>query len=85
MFSIFRQTPAPQSARLRDLSEDQLSAVAGGKKHHHHHRHHHPMPKGTTPPAMTPPAMTPPAMTPPPAKTPTTTVNGVTYPDNAHW
>ena len=55
MFS-FAKKPAVQEVVLRDLSEDQLTQVAGGhdckhdndhdwddkkKKHHHHHHHHY--------------------------------------------
>ena len=46
MFSIFKQASDTQDVVLQELTEDQLSEVAGGKAHawHHHHRrhrHHH--------------------------------------------
>src|SRR5690349_230393 len=51
MFSIFKRTSDTQDGALRELTEDQLSEVAGGygrrwdnddddRHHHHHHRHH---------------------------------------------
>ena len=82
MFSMFKRSPDVQGV-LKELTEDQLSEVAGGHHQHHaHHRHthHHHMWKGTPPPTMTPPPTTT-----PPSTTGTTTVNGVTYPNNAHW
>jgi len=43
MFSLFKQVASVQEAALSELSEEQLSDVAGGNHHWHHrwnHRHH---------------------------------------------
>ena len=90
MFSKFKQVPGTQEVVLKDLTEDQLSEVAGGKSHHHHH-HHHPVwkkPTGTTGMTGTTTGMT--GTTGTTTGTTmgmagTTTVGGVTYPNNAHW
>lgn len=81
MFSIFKQASGTQEAALKDLTEDQLSEVAGGKHHHHHHH----MKKAPAPVMPAPPAMpTMPAM-PAMPKPPTVTVEGVVYPTGSHW
>ena len=83
MFSMFKRVPDTREAALRDLTEDQLSEVAGGKAHHHHTHHHHhvqrKMPQGMT--GMTGTTTTTVATTTPGV----TVVEGVTYPNNAHW
>ncbi len=87
MFSIFKQASDTQDGVLKELTEDQLSEVAGGKWHHmdndhdrddrhkhhkhHHHTHHHHMWKTTHPTTTT--------------TTGTTTSMGVTYPAKTHW
>lgn len=87
MFSKFKQAPGTQEAALKDLTEDQLSEVAGGRSHHHHHHHHHSLwkkPQGTAGMTGTT-SMTGTTTTTTTTTTGTTTVAGVTYPNNAHW
>ncbi|HEX7737412.1 MAG TPA: hypothetical protein VF458_21370 [Ktedonobacteraceae bacterium] len=79
MFSVFKQASGTHEGVLKELSDEQLSEVAGGQ-HHHHHKHHKPT---TKPPVTMPPVTMPPTGTQTPGSP--VTVGGVTYPSNSHW